>query len=59
MIQERQSTLLRGAQFARDAKKVEKIAVFRQSSSSIDSKICYELAQGPLDESWSKMSKHV
>jgi hypothetical protein len=40
-------------------KKPEKIRVFGQSSSSTNSKIWYELAQGPLDESWSKTCEHV
>jgi hypothetical protein len=51
--------LIRATRNHGNPKKPEKIGVFGQSSSSINSKIWYELAQGPLDQSWSKTSEHV
>jgi len=54
-----QRFLIRATRNRGNPKKPEKIRVFGQSSSSINSKIWYELAQGPLDQSWSKTSEHV
>jgi hypothetical protein len=42
-----------------NSKKTTENPRFAQSSSSTNSKIWYELAQGPLDQSWSKTSEHV
>ena len=54
-----QRFLIRATRNRGNPKKPEKIRVFGQSSSSTNSKIWYELAQGPLDQSWSKTSEHV
>jgi hypothetical protein len=53
------SSLCEVCETGKISKKTEKIDDFSETSSSTNSKIWYELAQGPLDQSWSKTSEHV